>query len=317
MQIIRYAGQTGAEVGVQSGGTVTPLPVPAIADLLTMPRADLRDLLAETAGQDGADHHGTSHHGTSQDAARLRLLPPVDGLTEVWASGVTYQRSSAARQEESQVADVYARVYDAVRPELFFKSPAWRVCGPGEPIGIRPDSAVSVPEPELALVCNSRAEIVGVTICNDVSSRSIEGENPLYLPQAKVYAGACALGPGIVPAWELPDLRALAITATVRRGAVTAWHGQTSTAQLHRSLADLVAYLFTSASFPHGAVLSTGTGLVPELDFTLERGDEVDISIAGIGRLVNIVRSATTEAFGWLTPTPDRVPPGMKRGDRA
>jgi 2-dehydro-3-deoxy-D-arabinonate dehydratase len=296
MEIIRHAGQPGAQVAIRSGDGIRQLPVAAIADLLALPADELRQLVTASAAE------------PASPGGQLRLLPPVDGLTEVWASGVTYERSSAARQEESQVADVYARVYDADRPELFFKSPAWRVCGPGEPIGIRPDSAVSVPEPELALVCNARGEIVGVTICNDVSSRSIEGENPLYLPQAKVYTGACALGPGIVPAWELPDLGSLAITLTVGRGGGTAWHGQTSTAQLHRSLTDLVACLYRHATFPHGAVLSTGTGLVPELDFTLERGDEVRIDIAGIGSLTNIVRPATAEWFSWLTPAPDRAP---------
>jgi 2-dehydro-3-deoxy-D-arabinonate dehydratase len=295
VQIIRYAGEDGVQVGVQEADGVRRLPVPALADLLARPAARLREMVAGAAG-------------TAPIRGKFRLLPPVDGLTEVWASGVTYERSSAARQEESQVADVYARVYEADRPELFFKSPAWRVCGPGEPIGIRPDSAVNVPEPELALVCNAAGEIVGVTICNDVSSRSIEGENPLYLPQAKVYTGACALGPGIVPAWQAGDLRALTINVAVRRGGSLAWDGRTSTAQLHRDLAHLAGYLFRHAQFPHGAVLSTGTGLVPELDFTLEPGDVVRIDIAGIGSLTNIVRPATAEWFGWLTPAPDRAP---------
>src|SRR5690349_12848799 len=247
--------------------------------------------------------------GGAPAISSLRLLPPVDGLTEVWACGVTYERSSAARQEESDVADVYARVYEAERPELFFKSPAWRVCGDGEPIGIRPDSQISVPEPELALVCNASGEIVGVTICDDVSSRDIEGQNPLYLPQAKLYAGACALGPGITPVWELDEgLGALDISVAVRRGGSVAWSGSTSTASLHRDLGELVEYLFLASSFPHGAVLSTGTGLVPELSFTLAPGDEVEIGIAGVGTLTNVVR--LTSGFGWLTPAPDRVPGG-------
>jgi 2-dehydro-3-deoxy-D-arabinonate dehydratase len=295
VQIIRYADEAGVRVGVQEADDVRPLPVPALADLLALPAGRLREFVATAAA-------------AAPSRGPFRLLPPVDGLTEVWASGVTYERSSAARQEESQVADVYARVYEADRPELFFKSPAWRVCGPGEPIGIRPDSAVNVPEPELAVVCNAEGEIVGATICNDVSSRSIEGENPLYLPQAKVYAGACALGPGIVPAWQLGDLRALTISVTVRRGGRLAWDGQASTAQLHRDVTDLVDYLFRCAQFPHGAVLSTGTGLVPGLDFTLEPGDVVRIDISGIGSLTNIVRPASAEWFGWLTPAPDRAP---------
>jgi 2-dehydro-3-deoxy-D-arabinonate dehydratase len=297
VQIIRYASAAGAAVAVDDGRVIRPLPVRSVAELLIQPRDRLREIL-DRAGQ------------AMPPRTPIRMLPPVDGLTEVWACGVTYERSSTARQEESQVADVYARVYDAERPELFFKSPAWRVCGPGEPIGIRPDSEISVPEPELALACNSIGEIVGVTICNDVSSRSIEGENPLYLPQAKVYLGACALGPGIVPVWELPGIGSLAITASVLRGGRAVWHGETSTARLHRGLDELVHYLFRCASFPHGVILSTGTGLVPELDFTLLDGDEVQIDIAGVGSLANVVRPATAEWFGWLTPEPDRSTAG-------
>ena len=295
MQIVRYAGPSGARVAVQDATGLRPLPVASLAELLTLPLGRLREVTAAPGPA-----------LTAAGGGLPRLLPPADGLTEVWACGVTYERSSTARQEESDVADVYARVYGAERPELFFKSPAWRLCGPGEPIGIRPDSAINVPEPELALVCNSQAQIVGVTICNDVSSRSIEGQNPLYLPQAKIYTGACSAGPGITPVWELPDLGALRIAASVRRGGQIAWQGETSTAQLHRDPDELVGYLFRSASFPHGVLLSTGTGLVPELSFTLEPGDEVRIEIGGVGALVNVVRPATQEWFGWLTPEPDR-----------
>ena len=293
MNIVRYAGPDGARIGIQDETGTRALPVRSVAELLALPLDQLRPAVEA---------------GGSPVSGPPRLLPPVDGLTEVWACGVTYERSSAARQEESDIADVYARVYTADRPELFFKSPAWRVCGDGEPIGIRPDSQISVPEPELALVCNAFAEIVGVTICDDVSSRDIEGQNPLYLPQAKIYAGACALGPGITPAWTLDDIGSLAITVAVRRDGAVAWSGQTSTAQLHRDLAELVQYLFRSASFPHGVVLSTGTGLVPELSFTLAAGDEVAIGIDGVGTLTNVVRPATDGEFGWLTPDPVRAP---------
>jgi 2-dehydro-3-deoxy-D-arabinonate dehydratase len=291
VNIVRYAGPDGVRIGIQDETGTRALPVPSIAELLALPLDQLQDVVSSAE---------------EPVLSGPRRLPPVDGLTEVWACGVTYERSSAARQEESDVADVYARVYEAERPELFFKSPAWRVCGDGEPIGIRPDSQISVPEPELALVCNASGEIVGVTICDDVSSRSIEGQNPLYLPQAKIYAGACALGPGITPVWELADIGALAITVSVRRGGSVAWSGETSTAQLHRDLTELVEYLFRSASFPHGVVLSTGTGLVPELSFTLAPGDEVEVGIEGVGTLTNVVRPATGEWFGWLTPAPDR-----------
>jgi 2-dehydro-3-deoxy-D-arabinonate dehydratase len=296
-EIIRYAGPAGAQAAVRdAGGGLHPLPG-GIAALLAGPAARFRDAVEAAAAAPATAEHP------------VRLLPPVDGLTEVWAAGVTYQRSSAARQEESQVADVYARVYDAARPELFFKSPAWRVCGPGEPVGVRPDSPLNVPEPELAVVLSADGAIVGATICDDVSSRSIEGENPLYLPQAKVYAGACALGPAIVPAWELPDLYDLTITVQVSRDGGRAWGGTASTAALHRRLDELAAYLYRGQAFPHGAVLSTVTGLVPDLDFSLVRGDRVLIDIDGLGSLVNPVTEASAEAFAWLTPAPDRQPP--------
>jgi 2-dehydro-3-deoxy-D-arabinonate dehydratase len=305
VQIIRYAGPDGVRVAVTGEAGPRVLPVASVAELLSMPLDRMRSVVeasGEPAGGPAGGPAGWPAGGP------LRPLPPVDGLTEVWACGVTYERSSEARQEESDVADVYARVYQADRPELFFKSPAWRVCGDGEPIGIRPDSEISVPEPELALVCNAAAEIVGVTICDDVSSRSIEGQNPLYLPQAKIYAGACAIGPGITPVWTLDDIGALTITVSVRRGESVVWSGETSTAQLHRDLADLVEYLFRSFSFPQGVILSTGTGLVPELSFTLAPGDEVAVGIAGVGTLTNVVRLTT--GFGWLTPSPDRSPGG-------
>ena len=298
IQIIRYrqAGR-GAAVGLRDGsGAVRPLDVPSIAHLLAMPLDELRRVVESTAGR-------------PLDVP-VDLLPPVDGHVEVWAAGVTYRRSNEARQEESSSADVYARVYDAERPELFFKAPAWRVCGDGEPIGVRADSAVDVPEAELAVVCNAAGEIVGLTVCDDVSSRTIEGENPLYLPQAKIYSGSCALGPGIVPIWAAPDPGALDITVTVRRaeaaGGAVAWTARTSTALLHRTFADLVGHLFRQATFPCGVVLSTGTGAVPDLDFTLLTGDVVTIEVPGVGTLTNPVRPADT--FGWLTPDPDRAP---------
>ena len=293
MNIVRYAAPEGVRIGIADGTGTRALPVPSIAELLALPLDQLRAVVSSAEGP---------------VLSGLRLLPPADGLTEVWACGVTYERSSAARQEESDVADVYARVYEAERPELFFKSPAWRVCGDGEPIGIRPDSQISVPEPELALVCNAGAEIVGVTICDDVSSRSIEGQNPLYLPQAKIYAGACALGPGITPVWALDDIGALTIRVAVRRGGSVAWSGQTSTAQLHRDLAELVQYLFRSASFPHGVILSTGTGLVPELSFTLAAGDEVEVGIEGIGTLTNVVQAGHRRVVRLAHAGPDRTP---------
>ena len=231
--------------------------------------------------------------GTGQDQVplrRIRVLAPVDGETEVWAAGVTYERSMHARVQESlDSADIYDRVYTAPRPELFFKSAAWRVAGPGDRVSARADSQVDVPEPELAAVLNAGGEVVGYTICNDMSSRSIEGENPLYLPQAKIYLGGCAAGPGIRPAWEVDDPYGLTIAMTISRDGGTAWAGQASTAGLRRTIPELAAFLFREDEFPAGVLLSTGTSLVPDLPFTLRAGDEIRISISGIGELVNHV----------------------------
>jgi 2-dehydro-3-deoxy-D-arabinonate dehydratase len=299
MEIFRYADGGEARIGViDDDGQRRQLPVPSLGELLRLSLDDIRSLVG-TAGEFGSTNESIPEAN--------RLLPPIDGLTEVWASGVTYQRSSDARQEESVVADVYARVYDAVRPELFFKSQAWRVVATMEPIGIRPDSAVNVPEPELAIVINAAGETVGYTICNDVSSRSIEGENPLYLPQAKVYTGSCAIGPTIRPSWEIREPYALGISVRVSRDGIAAWDAHTNTSLLHRRFHDMVDHLYRSNTFPEGAVLSTGTGLVPELTFTLEPGDVVLVTVDGIGTLVNYVRPATYEHFGWLTPDPTRA----------
>ncbi|SDO91974.1 2-dehydro-3-deoxy-D-arabinonate dehydratase [Nakamurella panacisegetis] len=294
MEIIRYVAESKVHVGIRSeDGTVRRLAARSLAELLRLPFPVLRALV-ETGGV--------------VETADLRMLPPVDGLTEVWASGVTYRRSSMARQEESVVADVYARVYEADRPELFFKSVPWRVVGHDEPIGVRPDSEINVPEAELAVVVNAAGEIVGATICDDVSSRSIEGENPLYLPQAKVYSGSCAIGPGIRPIWEIEDLQSLNIQVRVERSGETAWAGSTNTDMLNRTPADLVGFLRRHASFPDGVVLSTGTGLVPEMDFDLQSGDTVVIEIESVGVLSNPVIPATTDEFAWLTPDPARAP---------
>jgi 2-dehydro-3-deoxy-D-arabinonate dehydratase len=277
MLIVRYLQDLVSQPklgALHEDGTLTSVAVPRLGDLLAMPLDEARAVV-EAPGE--------------PVTGAVRPLPPVDGLTEVWASGVTYQRSREARVEESSVKDVYTLVYDADRPELFFKSLAWRVVGDGELIGIRADSPLNVPEAELALVATSRGELFGLTICNDVSSRSIEGENPLYLPQAKIYAGACALGPGIRPIWEIPDIGRLGITVCVDRQGTEAWSDSTSTALMHRAFSELLECLFRADSYPEGAVLSTGTGLVPGMEFTLEAGDVVTISIDNVGTLANTV----------------------------
>jgi 2-dehydro-3-deoxy-D-arabinonate dehydratase len=212
------------------------------------------------------------------DRAEGHVLAPIEGDHEVWACGVTYLRSREAREAESTVRDVYARVYDAVRPELFFKSVGARAIGHGGEIRVRQDSRWNVPEPELTLVVNAHGEIAGYTVGDDVSSRDIEGENPLYLPQAKVYDGACALGPGILlaPVGSLADL---AINIQISRNGIVAFDGSTRTSQIKRSLAELVDYLCRETAFPGGAFLMTGTGIVPPPEFSLQRGDSVKITI--------------------------------------
>ena len=263
-----------SELGDPSA-VVRPLEVASLADLLAEPLSGIREICANPGGT---------------PVPLAGLLVPVDGRTEVWAAGVTYERSRTARMAESeQSADIYDRVYDAPRPELFFKSAAWRVSGPGAPVSVRADSAINVPEPELAVVLNHAAEVVGYTICNDMSSRSIEGENPLYLPQAKIYLGACAVGPWIRPAWEVPDPYALTIGLTISRDGAVAWHGTSSTSGLRRRIDELAGFLFAEDDFPAGVVLSTGTSLVPDLPFTLRPGDEIRIAIAEVGELVNTV----------------------------
>lgn len=213
------------------------------------------------------------------------------GNQEVWAAGVTYYRSRTARMEESKDAgggSFYDRVYEAARPELFFKATPHRVTGPNQPVRIRKDSKWNVPEPELTLVINSLGQIIGYTIGNDMSSRDIEGENPLYLPQAKVYAQSCGLGPGILLCNQ-PLPRETAIHLEIRRGNATAFHGETSLKELKRTPEELVEYLYRDNVFPYGCFLLTGTGIVPPDDFTLRVDDEVRITIDPIGTLINYV----------------------------
>lgn len=205
-------------------------------------------------------------------------LAPVDDDTEVWAAGVTYLRSREARMHESDTADVYDKVYDAERPEIFFKCAGWRARGDGQPIRIRRDASWNVPEPELALVSNASGEIIGYTAGNDVSSRDIEGANPLYLPQAKVYDGSCALGPGIILC-SADDMRALPITLTIERDGATIFGGDTGITQMKRTLEELVQCLYSELDLPGGSVLLTGAGLVPADDFTLNQGDRVVITV--------------------------------------
>lgn len=295
MHLIRYAERATwrERVGVLADGDVMPLPdVSGFAELLRRSVSEVRDLVARPLASEACA------------LADVLLLPPVDGRTEVWAAGVTYERSMDARIEETTASeDVYARVYDAERPELFFKAPAWRVVTGDEPIGVRPDAVVTVPEPELAMLVTTHGEILGYTICDDVSSRDIEGANPLYLPQAKIYDGSCAIAALVRPAWEVPDPQALGIRLVVRRDDRTVMDERTSTARMHRRLGPLVEHLCRALALPDGAVLATGTGIVPDLDFTLRPGDLVEITIDEIGTLSN--PAAPSATIDWLAAAAD------------
>lgn len=217
------------------------------------------------------------------------LSAPVAIDTEVWGAGVTYQRSRDARKEESDIPDVYQLVYEADRPELFFKATARRTVGHLAQVGIRADALTSVPEPEVAIVMNKFGELIGMTICNDMTSRNIEGENPLYLSQAKIYYGSNALGPMIRPIWEIVDHDKLEIYAKIERAGSIIWQAETSLKSLNRSFDDLIEYLFRCQHFPVGAILSTGTGIVPPLDISLVAGDLITITVDQIGTLINEV----------------------------
>ncbi|MBN9387436.1 MAG: fumarylacetoacetate hydrolase family protein [Chloroflexi bacterium] len=222
--------------------------------------------------------------------AQGRVLTPLD-RQEVWAAGVTYWRSRQARMEESDTASkIYDLVYDAERPELFFKATPHRVVGPGGEIAVRQDSKWSVPEPELAVLLDNKLNFIGFTVCNDVSSRDIEGANPLYLPQAKVYDACCAVGPAVLLVDSLPEKPELRMECTIKRDGLEVFHGGASTAQLKRTLPELIGYLGRSNSFPEGVLLSTGTSIVPPDDFTLQAGDLVEIEIEGVGILANPVK---------------------------
>ncbi|MEZ4563928.1 MAG: fumarylacetoacetate hydrolase family protein [Thermomicrobiales bacterium] len=249
----------------------------SLREALTLDREAMMTALASAASS-----------GAGVPLSSVTLTAPIDAQ-EVWAAGVTYLRSRNARMEESSQRDVYDRVYDADRPEIFLKATPSRVVGPNGAVGIRSDSGWDVPEPELALLVNAGGEVVGFTIGNDVSSRSIEGENPLYLPQAKVYAQCAGLGPVVVLTDEIGDPGNLPIKLEIRRGGEVLFAEETATSRMHRTFDDLVSYLFRGNAFPAGVFLMTGTGIVPPSEFTLQDGDMVTITIEPIGALTNPV----------------------------
>jgi 2-dehydro-3-deoxy-D-arabinonate dehydratase len=252
-------------------------------------------------GPDGATHTAAVHELPVEplDDETLELTPPYTLLApvtppEIWAAGVTYLRSRDARVEESAAEDLYSLVYEADRPELFLKDAGCRrTVGPGAPIGVRSDSAWNVPEPEIGLVLGDAGALTGVTIGNDVSSRSIEGTNPLYLPQAKIYAGACALGPAVLATDDWSQEFAIEMRILSADGAEL-FAGETSTAKMRRSFDELADWLTRENPVPPGSVLLTGTGLVPPSDFTLEPGHVVEIRVPGIGLLKNPVVTAAS-----------------------
>jgi 2-dehydro-3-deoxy-D-arabinonate dehydratase len=283
MKLCRFTATSDSDVGiglVTSGQTLVDLTHAGVHHMTSLiERPDVADELARFARAGLPDHR----------LDRIRLLTPVESQ-EVWAAGVTYLRSKEARMEESEFsASAYDRVYDAVRPEIFFKSLPDKVVAPGDAVGIRRDARWNVPEPELALVINSSARIVGFTIGNDMSSRDIEGENLLYLPQAKIYARSCAVGPWIVIGPGEEEVRRWSIQLEIRRRGSVVFAGETRAGQIKRTFAELVEYLFRSQEFPNGVVLLTGAGVVPPDSFTLEPDDAVRIAISGIGRLDNPV----------------------------
>ncbi len=282
MKLCRFENeQSEVRIGLLQGETtvhdLTAVGVDRLTPLLE--RDDLSLYLKELA----------SRTSVTLPVSSVRFLAPVE-RQEVWAAGVTYLRSKTARMEESEhSATAYDRVYAAPRPELFFKSMPEKVSPPNGPVGIRKDGHWNVPEPELALVFNSKGKLAGYTIGNDMSSRDIEGENLLYLPQAKIYQHSCALGPFITVDTDEETARTWQVRITIARGASEVFRGETSIAQIKRTFAELADYLFRSQVFPFGAVLLTGTGIVPPDAFTLQPGDQVAITISGIGTLSNTV----------------------------
>ena len=280
MKLLKYLDRSGvARVGLLEGDSIVPLNLPS------GPAATLADILESENPPESVQWLLLT--GNRLPLQGTVLLPPID-RQEVWAAGVTYKRSRTARMEESEAAaSCYDRVYVSPRPELFMKATPHRVSGPGEPLRIRLDSQWNVPEPELTLVMNSRMQLVGFTIGNDMSSRDIEGDNPLYLPQAKVYNQCCGLGPWITLASVMPARDEIGIQLAIHRSGQLVYEGETSVAQMARSFEDLIGWLARDNSFPKGVFLLTGTGVVPPSDFTLQAGDRVDITIDGIGTLSN------------------------------
>jgi 2-dehydro-3-deoxy-D-arabinonate dehydratase len=288
VQLIRYQSTAGvvAIALASDGQLIAYLPTPELPmhELLHMNLYSLRGFIEQAIRL-------TVYQKEIFDGVLQYVLAPLDGNTEVWGAGMTYKRVGKAKHGESSSSssDIYSRVYKAKRPELFFKANARRVAGPESPVVVRTDSGLNVPQAGLVAVVNCYGEVVGYTIGNDITSQSLTEENPLYLSQAKVYKGCCALGPGITPAWEISNPYKLKIAMTIERDNKKVWKGESSTRELRRKLDDLINYLFCEDDFPDGVFLSTGAALMPEPSFTLLAGDVIEISIEKLGTLRNTV----------------------------
>lgn len=279
MNIAKYQTDTAPGVGIVQNESLTPL-------VLTDRYPTLQSILSSTNPTKTVQ---TLDRTDPIELSTVTLLPPIDDQ-EVWAAGVTYKKSQTARMEESEAsASCYDKVYDADRPELFFKAVPMRVRGHHQPLRIRADATWNVPEPEITLVISNDMRIVGLTVGNDMSSRDIEGENPLYLPQAKTYDASAGLGPWVTLYDRLPPLDSITVELDIRRDGQTVFDGQTSAAEMHRQFEDLVGWLGRDVTFPHGVFLMTGTGIVPTTEFTLHPGDQVHITIGGVGTLTNSI----------------------------
>ena len=296
MQIVRFClPGHGVRLGQLKHGKVYDLTgsgrpeFNSISNLLQASVATPLPELLKDVDLSGLPSYSFDHLDVEPKGSVPHLLPPVD-QQEVWAAGVTYEWSREARVREAQTKDVYVKVYEAERPELFFKCLGAKTVGPNDWVGLRGDSRWNVPEPELTLVLNPALDIIGFTIGNDVSSRDIEGENPLYLPQAKVYRHSCAVGPVITLSGRGIDANAVEIDLNINRGNDSVFTGQTHTSRISRKLTELARFLGRYNDFPHGVLLMTGTGIVPPDDFTLQDGDQVRIHIEAIGTLRNVVR---------------------------
>ncbi|NNE00437.1 MAG: 2-hydroxyhepta-2,4-diene-1,7-dioate isomerase [Pirellulaceae bacterium] len=286
MNVTKFIDSAGlARVGIVQDSQLVPLD-------LEPPFGTLAGILAAESPMEAIGSLQTGEPIAIDES--IRWLPPID-TQEVWAAGVTYKRSQTARMEESEAAaSCYDRVYNADRPELFFKATPHRVSGHGQPLRIRTDATWNVPEPEVTLVLSPSLKIVGLTVGNDMSSRDIEGENPLYLPQAKCYDQCAGLGPWITLYDALPPMDQIGVDLKIDRNGEIVFDQQTSAGQMARTFEDLVQWLGRDNSFPSGAFLMTGTGIVPTTEFTLCAGDVVHISIDSIGTLSNPIVQGTT-----------------------